>query len=211
MKKNKFIVFEGLDACGKSTISKRFAQENQMVLMGALPSEIKSWLPKIASTHAPEATFSYFTLCNLLRAAEINESLQNGKGIVLDRFYYTSFSYHKALLNGSLPESIKKVYNFESLPKPDLVIFLDVPQHVRQSRIQERGGELQWYGDKVSMETDLTSTYFRLFEDLGVNVLRVDNHKNTVEQTMQIINTAFEELISAESINESELMPNFLP
>ena len=189
MKNPNFIVFEGLDACGKSTISTRFAQQHNMQLMGALPGEIKSWLPKIASTLMPEATFSYFTLCNLLRAQEIKKMLDRGERVVLDRFFYTSYCYHKVLLNESMPESIKEIYLFSDLPKPDAVIFLDVPQHIRVERISERKEELQWYGDKVSMDHDLTDVYFDLFRNLKVNVLRVDNHTNSVEQTLAIIDS----------------------
>lgn len=187
MTKPQFIVFEGLDACGKSTISYEFSQRHQLKLIGALPDSIKGWLPRIAATHLPEATFSYFTLCNLLRAIDINEMLARGEGVVLDRYFYTSYTYHKQLLQESMPEQARQIYSFQNLPKPDLVVFLDVPQTVRSERIQSRGDTLQWYGDKVSTEYDLTLSYFELFEELNVNVLRVDNHSHSVAQTLDII------------------------
>jgi deoxyguanosine kinase len=194
MKNPKFIVFEGLDACGKSTISTEFARQHQIQLMGALPPKIKSWLPKIAATNLPEATFSYFTLCNLLRAQEIKEKLAHGESVVLDRFLYTSYSYHKALLKDAMPEEIKKIYRFQDLPKPDLLVYLDVPQMVRAKRIKGRKGDLQWYGDQVSLEHDLTEVYFDLFQTLDVNPLRIDNHTNSVEETLSIVNNHFQKI-----------------
>ena len=188
MKNAKFIVFEGLDASGKSTISKRFAKQHNLQLLGAIPPEIKAWLPKLSATKLPEATFSYFTLCNLLMAQKINDILAKGESLVLDRYFYTSYTYHTRLLKAQMPEAIKKVYNFPNLPKPDFVVFLDVPQSVRTNRIKERSEDLQWYGDAVSMQFDLTQTYFDLFEELKVNVIRIDNHKNSIQETLAIIN-----------------------
>ena len=194
MKNPAFVVFEGLDACGKSTISKQFAKRNQFELLGALPSSIKSWLPTIGELQKPEATFSYFTLCNLLKAVEINDLLAQGRSVALDRFYYTSFVYHQKLLNGGIPNEMKKVYRFTGLPKPDLVVFLDVPQEIRKQRIKERGEKLQWYGDAVSVKTDLTPAYFELFRELDLPVLRVDNHTNSVEQSLMLIESAYRNL-----------------
>lgn len=189
MTKPQFIVFEGLDASGKSTISSEFSQRHHLKLIGALPDAIKGWLPRIASTHLAEATFSYFTLCNFLRALDINEMLERGEGVVMDRYFYTSYTYHKQLLKESMPDRIRQIYSFGDLPKPDLVVFLDVPQAVRSERIQSRGEALQWYGDKVSSQHDLTSSYFELFEELKVNVLRVDNHSNSIAETLELIDS----------------------
>lgn len=196
MAKPLFIVFEGLDACGKSTLSTKFAQQHQLRLIKAVPKELKSWLPKIANTELPEATFSFFTLCNFMRAIEINQALKEGESIIMDRYFYTSYAYHKELLGGDLPRSILELYGIQDLPHPDMVVFLDVPKAVRSARISKCGGEMNWYGDEVSMKTDLTDIYFELFKAMKVNVLEVDNHKNSVEGSMKIINKEYDQLIA---------------
>ena len=71
MKKGKFIVLEGLDGCGKSTISTFIQKTFKADLLNALPKGIKPWLEIVGNTKLPEATFSYFTLCNLLKSQEI--------------------------------------------------------------------------------------------------------------------------------------------
>ena len=69
-----------------------------------------------------------------------------------------------------------------------------MPQEIRKERISSRSGELQWYGDAISVRIDLTKTYFKLFNDLNTKVLKVDNHNNSIEQSIKIINKGINEL-----------------
>ena len=105
--------------------------------------------------------------------------------MILDRYFYSTFVYHSELITVDFPKDITDFYG--NLTQPDLVIFLDVPQRIRKDRINKRKEKLQWYGDEVSLKRDLTNNYFELFAKLKTNVLKVDNHKNTVEQTVDII------------------------
>ena len=192
MKKGKFIVIEGLDGCGKSTISNLLQEKHDAILLNDLPDKIKPWLKIIGNTKIPEATFSYFTLCNLLKSQEIETIISSGKNVILDRYFYTTYIYHQQIVTTNFPVEIKTFYN--KLLQPDIVIFLDVPQEIRKERISSRSGELQWYGDAISIQTDLTENYFRLFNDLNTKVLRVDNHSNNIEQSIQIINNEINKL-----------------
>lgn len=192
MKKGKFIVIEGLDGCGKSTISKQLQKKYNAVLLNALPNKIKPWLEIVGNTKIPEATFSYFTLCNLLKSQEIENIIGTGKNVILDRYFYTTYVYHQEIIKENFPSEIKDFYN--NLIQPDLVIFLDVPQRIRTERIMSRKGELQWYGDAISLKTDLTNNYFKLFRELKTKPLCVDNHKNSIEQSISLISQKIEEL-----------------
>ena len=186
MKKGKFIVLEGLDGCGKSTISTILQKTYNANLLNALPKEIKPWLEIVGNTKLPEATFSYFTLCNLLKSQEIESIIPSGRNVILDRYFYTTYVYHQEIIKVNFPTGIKDFY--KNLIQPDLVIFLDVPQEIRKERIKSRKGELQWFGDAISIKKDLTNSYFKLFSDLNTKFLSVDNHKNNIEQSIKIIN-----------------------
>ena len=192
MKKGKFIVLEGLDGCGKSTIVGILKKEYNAIALNALPDKIKPWLEKVGNTKLPEATFSYFTLCNLLKSQEIENLTKSGKDVILDRYFYTTYIYHQEIIKESFPSRIKDLY--KEFTQPDLVIFLDVPQEVRKERIKKRPGELQWYGDAISVKKDLTNCYFKLFSELNTKFLRVDNHKNNIEQSIRIINQRLNKL-----------------
>jgi dTMP kinase len=195
MKKGKFIVIEGLDGCGKSTICETLQKEHKTILLDALPSSIRKWLKPIGNTELPQATFSYFTLCNILKSKEIERLINEGNNVILDRYYYTTFIYHQELLQEQFPHEITYLYNF--LLKPDLLVFLDVPQKIRESRIIKRGSSPQWYGDAVSAKKDLTEAYMSFFKDLNTKLVRVNNHDNSIEQSKQIINTEILELFAA--------------
>jgi dTMP kinase len=192
MKKGKFIVIEGLDGCGKSTISTILQKTYNADLLNALPKKIKHWLEIVGSTKHPEATFSYFTLCNLLKSQEIESIILSGRNVILDRYFYTTYVYHQEIIKVNFPTEIKDFY--KNLIQPDLVIFLDVPQEIRKERIKSRKGELQWFGDAISIKKDLTNIYFKLFSDLNTKFLSVDNHKNNIEQSIKIINLEIDQL-----------------
>ncbi len=192
MKKGKFIVLEGLDGCGKSTISTFIQKTFKADLLNALPKGIKPWLEIVGNTKLPEATFSYFTLCNLLKSQEIESIILSGRNVILDRYFYTTYVYHQEIIKVNFPTDIKDFY--KNLIQPDLVIFLDVPQEIRKERITCRPGELQWYGDAISVKTDLTNSYFKLFSYLNTKFLSVDNHKNNIEQSIKIINQKIHQL-----------------
>lgn len=185
IKKGKFIVIEGLDGCGKSTVSAILKRNYNAIGLNAIPKELKPWLNVVGNTNLPEATFSYFTICNLLKSLEIEKIISTGKNVILDRYVYSTYVYHKELLGNKIPEEVKEIYH--KIIQPDLVIFLDVPQNIRKERINQRVGDLQWYGDAISLKTDLTNSYFELFSDLKTNVIKVDNYKNNVSQTIEII------------------------
>ena len=53
MKKGKFIVIEGLDGCGKSTISTILQKKYKADLLNALPKKIKPWLEIVGRTKLP--------------------------------------------------------------------------------------------------------------------------------------------------------------
>lgn len=192
MKKGKFIVIEGLDGCGKSTISKEMQKKYDAITLNALPPEIKSWLHSIGETKLPEATFSYFTLCNLINSHKIEEIIKTGKNVIIDRYFYTTYVYHQKLIQENFPEIIKKSY--VHLLNPDLVVFLNVSQKERSKRINQRKGELQWYGDAVSLEFDLTEKYFKLFKELNVKSFIVDNETNSVEESLKLIYSKIDSL-----------------
>lgn len=130
--KGKFIVLEGLDRCGKSSMAK-FLQEkcsgdgehNKAVSMGfpnrksAIGLMINDFLSNKTDL-GNEAIHLLFSANRWEAAKEIDETLKAGRNIICDRYWYSGVAY-----------SYAKGLDFEwcvapdrGLIEPDLVIVL---------------------------------------------------------------------------------------
>lgn len=57
---NKFIVFEGLDACGKTTLSSLYAKEMNTIVHNAVVPEAHDLRKVIDSYESKESAFLFF-------------------------------------------------------------------------------------------------------------------------------------------------------
>ena len=159
MAKGKLIVLEGIDGSGKSSqyrricarmendgidynhiVFPRYDQDSSMLIrmylrgdFGAKPSDVNAYT---ASTfYAADRYASYTT--------DWGEYYNNG-GIILSDRYTTSNAVHQGckLSDEELPAFFEWLYDLEyvkmGLPKPDLVIYLDVDLETSLARMKHR-------------------------------------------------------------------------
>lgn len=173
--KGKFIVIEGTDGCGKKTQSKllceRLEQSGKNCIIQSFPNydspacgPVKMYLNgnfgNINCFDAYQAN-SLYAVDRLCTMALLAPHIENGGSIVFDR-YVESSMLHQAALIDDLEERDKfldYVNNFEfeilKLPKPDLVIFLDVPISISKKLADSRG-EYKSGNKKDILEEDVS-------------------------------------------------------
>ena len=159
--KGKLIVIEGLDGSGKSTqieLLKDFIKSNNInVKKIKLPDYesdssalVRMYLngdfgkqPQDVNAYAASAFYAVDRFANF--KLKWKDDYESGKVILADR-YTTSNAYHQAT---KLPESEWTAYfnwleDFEydklGLPKPDAVIYLDMPIEISQAMMNGRYG-----------------------------------------------------------------------
>ena len=159
--KGKLIVIEGLDGSGKSTqieLLKDFIKSNNInVKKIKLPDYesdssalVRMYLngdfgkqPQDVNAYAASAFYAVDRFANF--KFKWKDDYESGKVILADR-YTTSNAYHQAT---KLPESEWTAYfnwleDFEyvklGLPKPDAVIYLDMPIEISQAMMSGRYG-----------------------------------------------------------------------
>ena len=158
---NKFIVIEGLDGSGKSTVTKllteRFTANNLPCHLTVEPT--KSPIGKLArSILSGEIKGIENEAFALLFAADRYQHLKSEvlpalehSHVVCDRYYYSSMAYQ-----GIDAESLERVvaYNQAVMPirKPDIVFFLNVTPKECIRRVAERGGEASIYDSLPELE-----------------------------------------------------------
>jgi thymidylate kinase len=137
----KFIVIEGLDATGKSTLVSKLAKSLNATLLKCPPrleapklmdGDLRPYFDKRPSVQRR----AYYRAANLIASEQAEVALQKGH-VVMDR-YWTSTVAFAALDNDStLNQEWQGSYPLE-LRKPDIVILLTVDEKNRAKRMQER-------------------------------------------------------------------------
>lgn len=138
---NKFIVIEGLDATGKSTLVDKLSFLLDAVQLSCPPEIL---IPSIVDGHArshfdslnPLQRRAYYRFSNLV-ASELAAREISQNHVIMDR-YWTSTAAFAAMDDGFTHDIELGTYPDE-LMKPDLLILLTVDEENRLLRLQGRG------------------------------------------------------------------------
>ena len=142
-----FIVFEGIDGCGKDThieiLSEKLKAMGFDIVMTYEPweSEEAALVKKIAKEGSreitPEDEADLYLLDRYKHVQKvISPAINEGKIVLCNRYYYSTMAYQGAL--GADPLRIKED-NEKLVPLPDLVIMLKVGVEEGLRRIDARG------------------------------------------------------------------------
>ncbi|MFL9765111.1 dTMP kinase [Vibrio cyclitrophicus] len=132
-----FIVIEGLDGSGKSTVSKHLAKKLNAKLLttpGADFKDTRKQLDAVFSNNSKARQLFY--MATVLNVADEAQSLiTSGKNVVVDRYWLSTQVYHCWMSNGQ-HYTLQEVES--ELLTPDLTVFLDLPMYERNKRINNR-------------------------------------------------------------------------
>jgi len=144
-----FIVFEGIDNCGKSTMSKKFTDWVNTEDVISLPSgNITHWTkePQFGTEMADLLNSSEYKENEFKRESLFLEDriqhqkfLKGNKSVVCDRYIWSGVAYAK-VFSPNCFEFAKEIYfNSNIILQPDLHIFIDTPVETCLKREPEVG------------------------------------------------------------------------
>lgn len=162
-----FIVFEGIDACGKATQSRLLAEALSAVrfefptydtqpesvagpLVGAhLKQEWSaSWDTASAPGYSRDLDAAVFqcvqTINRYEMAPKINDLIARGAYVVADRYWPSGYVY--GVNDGLDPDWLLRVH--EWLPQPDAVILLDIEPKLSSARRPDRRDRYEAMGEE---------------------------------------------------------------
>lgn len=165
MRRGVFILFEGIDRCGKTTQTKLLheALQNEGHTSTLLHFPDRS-TPIGKSIHAyltsqttmdDHAIHLLFAANRWEAAAKIESYLRKGIHIIMDRYVYSGVAFSSAKPNMTLEWCWQPEIG---LPKPDAVIFLDLPISIASKRPE--------YGQEVYETTAFQQKVYANFHQI---------------------------------------------
>ena len=141
----RYIVFEGAEACGKSTHAKRLAAELDAVLTrehGGTPIglKVREIVADPANTDLSDKAEALLIAADRAQhlAEVVEPALARGQHVVSDRSVYSSLAYQG--YGRGLPLDVVRSVNEWAIGGrwPELVILMDVPVEVLDQRLRKR-------------------------------------------------------------------------
>jgi dTMP kinase len=174
-----FIVIEGPDGVGKTTICDWISEEfgyKKHKCMGATFYKVSNHFEEGKVTASERFSF----LCGeaINNSFIIKKELKNGNKIIFDRYYYSTLAYSEILENGITKDLL---FLFNQLPQPDLVFLIIADFKTMLKRIGERG-DFEILGNKFNKEENyrkLINNYMSFINDK----LFIINNNDKIEAT----------------------------
>lgn len=195
--KGKFIVFEGLDGCGKTTQLKLLSER-----LSTICREHRCFETREPSDSVPglicrgvskQSIFVDTETEALLYAADRNEhvikeilpQLEQGNHVLCDRYYFSNLAYQALSCNlDDLMAYNKRVIN---LLKADMTIFIDVsPEECEQRRSLKRATKEMY--EKIEQAKIIRENYLSVFDLLKESErVEIVSGNGSISQTFENI------------------------
>jgi len=180
MKKTLFIVIEGMDGVGKTTITKLLAERLEADTYKIPPYELNNIRDSIDASNE-YAKFFYYLSATYYTSQNIYLAIESGKNVVCDRYYQTTFSaYTDEVMN-----LVDKQTIIDKLYKPDFCFLLTVSEEERLKRLYQReylsADDIESIENDVVRETQMSKYY-------EMDMIEIDTTKKTKDD---IINEIF--------------------
>ncbi len=177
----KFIVFEGIEASGKTTQTKKTVEllsKTQKVFATKNPTdgEIGTFIRNEILTgnkkHIPPVSYQYlFAADRVIQQYQIIEKLKQGITVICDRYFWSSVAYGIADREGTDYENWEEVSvvalsllsMYHQFLLPDLTIYLDVSLEESLKRISSSEKHTEIY-DNHKMNVKIKKGYDWLFK-----------------------------------------------
>jgi len=181
-----FIVVEGADGAGTTTMSKMLAEElDAYWTREPAQNKIGNKVDEMISSdkHSPEAISLGFAADRMVHLEEeVIPRLKDGQTVISDRYYHSSLVYQPIL---GAEYSWVKDLNAETL-RPDFTMLLDVSAEVGMSRVEDRGKDGNIF-EEMDFQQKVVVRYRELQDDLeeDIDVIDATKTKNQVFERMK--------------------------
>lgn len=158
------VAIEGLDGTGKSTAARALAGRLGAVLVVNPPPELAAERRE-ADRLPPAERRTWYLAANRTAAAQAERARAAGRPVVMDRSAASTLAYAAA-------ESCAPVAAWPGgLPRPDVLVYLSVPEVVRAARIAGRGIRETREEGRIAQDAEFRARLGAAYAALGAQVV----------------------------------------
>lgn len=191
--RGRLIVFEGIDGTGKSTQIKllsEYLEKNGIGVVTSFEPTRGKWGMRVreAALSGKRLPLKEEINCLLKDREEhvncfINPALNEGKWVLLDRYYLSMMAYQGA--SGGCSDEIKK-QNEAFAPIPDVAFLLDLPVETSLFRMKKRGNEADAFENEEFLRR-CAAEYAKMSQPWIRHVDAEESVENVQQQIIQTI------------------------
>jgi dTMP kinase len=135
-----FVVVEGLDGVGKSTVVSKLARQLDAVELRTPSRELALHRDSILRVFAdsPLATTMFYLASVLAGARDVMRWQAQGRNVVMDRYYLSTLVYGEVVRGSEYPNAELDAFSKWLIPA-DLTVYLHANPDCRLRRMQARG------------------------------------------------------------------------
>jgi dTMP kinase len=186
-----FIVFEGIDGCGKGTQAKHLVQNlkglEKDLLLTVEPT--RGPIGRMIREHMSSPYMDDKTLALMFAGDRIEHvhkdiipALESGKIVISDRYVYSSIAYQGQMVD---IDWVGQINSYAE--KPDLVFILDVDPRTARRRMEDRDDDFEYLEEDPDFQEGCRRTFNgfpkgkNLPESLKTNFVVIDGEKEESE------------------------------
>ncbi len=189
-----FVVIEGIDGCGKSSVSKTVSQRlGRRAVLTREPTD--SWIGRAVRRGDPRKVSPYsdallFMADRAVHTKEISKLIMKGRTVICDRYYHSTVAYQTAALEGIFDGDAFRWLleaNLRISIHPDLTVLLTIPPELGLQRIRGRRKLSRW--ERLGFLRKVQKNYLRL-ASIDEDIVKVDATRNletVVEEVLALI------------------------
>lgn len=119
-------------------------------------------------------------------ANRIQPALEEGKVVLMDRYFFASGAYQSTVLDLHWKEILRRNREGISAPEPDIVFILDVPAEIGLERATGRTGKANLQFEKLDRLIKVRQNYLEMVENDSATFELIDA-KNSLDQVVDEI------------------------
>lgn len=180
--RGRFIVLEGVDGTGKTTLAKRLADLVGDAVVTSEPTSGRIGLALRSGELGdipPAAEALLFAADRAIHTAEIEKVLESGRWVVCDRYMGSTVAYQSASMGEDADIEWLIGMQKNAVIEPDATFLLDMDPEESLRRVDSRGEDKSRF-EKLDFLRDVRERYLRLAERFGYCVIDASKDRDAV-------------------------------